>query len=273
MQMFKTTILAATLIAMAGCAELDPYFVHQRNVCVDQWYGYWDQPCPPVTMKAVAASSSSSDELEAALRDIENLQKRVGYLDRQLAAATLLAAELEGRGGPTEDDIGYLQKRIASLEKQLADCKARCEGALERNLLKALQPEVSRGTVSVKQSGDVLTINLASTLLFGSGQHQLKAAGADALRRVGAVLKDFPEKQVHVAGYTDNVPIRGALKKKFPTNQELSEARANSAAKALQDGGVSGNLSAAGHGDSSPVASNDTAAGRAKNRRVEVIVQ
>jgi chemotaxis protein MotB len=90
---------------------------------------------------------------------------------------------------------------------------------------------------------------------------------------VGHVLKDFPDKQVHVAGYTDNVAMGGTLQKKYPSNKELSDARAYSAARALQDGGVSTNLSAAGHGDSNPVASNNTEAGRAKNRRVEVIVK
>jgi chemotaxis protein MotB len=60
----------------------------------------------------------------------------------------------------------------------------------------------------VHQSGDALTINLASDLLFDSGQDQLKSGGTDALKRVGSVLKDFPEKQVHVAGYTDNIAIK-----------------------------------------------------------------
>jgi chemotaxis protein MotB len=77
---------------------------------------------------------------------------------------------------------------------------------------------------------------------------------------------------VDVAGYTDNVAIQGTLAKKFPSNKELSDARADSAAQALRDGGVP-NLTAAGHGESAPVASNNTAAGRAKNRRVEVIVK
>jgi chemotaxis protein MotB len=124
----------------------------------------------------------------------------------------------------------------------------------------------TNGTFDVEgnESGDALTINLASSLLFDSGQDQLKAGGTDALKRVGGVLKDFPEKQVHVAGYTDNVAIKGSLQKKFPSNKELSDARAESA---------SSNLSAAGHGDGNPVASNNTAAGRAKNRRVEVIVK
>ena len=137
----------------------------------------------------------------------------------------------------------------------------------ERGLLKALQPEIAKGTVSVHQSGDVLTINLASGLLFDSGQDQLKGGGTAVLQRVGSVLKDFPDTQVQVAGYTDN-----ALKKKYPSNQELSGARADNAAQALRDGGVSSHLSSVGHGDSNPVASNNTVVGRAKNRRVEIIV-
>jgi chemotaxis protein MotB len=93
------------------------------------------------------------------------------------------------------------------------------------------------------------------------------------LKRVGTVLKDFPEKQVHVAGYTDNVAIKSALKKKYPTHKELSDARAQSAEQALREGGLTSNLSSAGHGETDPVASNKTADGRAKNRRVEVVVK
>ena len=237
-----------------------------------------------------------ADELAAAQKQNGTLNSRASDLERQLAAAKQRNADLEAQlaamGGMAgdknklADELAAARQRIADLEKQLADCEARVadlrsqldqsQGSLakaEKNLIKALQPEISKGTVSVHQSGDALTINLASSLLYDSGQDQLKAGGTDALKRVGNVLKDFPEKQVHVAGYTDNVAIKGPLQKKFPSNKELSDARANSAAEALKDGGVSSNLSAAGHGDSNPIASNNTAAGRAKNRRVEVIVK
>jgi chemotaxis protein MotB len=116
-----------------------------------------------------------------------------------------------------------------------------------------------------------VVLNLASSYRVGSGQDELKPAGADALKHVGAVLKDFPEYKVAVEGHTDNRPIHGALKKKFPTNKELSESRAANAAKALTEGGL-GAATTHGYADTKPVESNKTNAGRAKNRRVEIRV-
>ncbi|MDH4305705.1 MAG: OmpA family protein, partial [Nitrospira sp.] len=84
-------------------------------------------------------------------------------------------------------------------------------------------------------------------------------------------LKDYPEYNVAVDGHTDNQPIRGALKNKFPTNMELSEARAANAARALEEGGLS-TATTHGYADTKPKAPNTTEAGRAKNRRVEVRV-
>ena len=306
MQTFKTVIFATSVVVLAGCSS----YTKQPEVCIDQkWYGYVQgAPCnPPPKMAAsddTAARLASlekerqrlADELAAAQRQNGALSSRVSDLERQLADRDREIAALRSGAGDSAKlaaDLAAarqlnadLEKRISDLEKQLADCEARLAGLrgqldqskdnlakAEKDLLKALQPEIAKGTVSVHQSGDALTINLASSLLFDSGQDQLKAGGTDALKRVGGVLKDFPEKQVHVAGYTDNVAIKGPMQKKFPSNKELSDARASSAAQALRDGGVSSNLSAEGHGDSNPVANNNTAAGRAKNRRVEVIVK
>ena len=84
-------------------------------------------------------------------------------------------------------------------------------------------------------------------------------------------MKDFPEYKVAVDGHTDNVSIRGELKKKFPTNNELSESRAANAAMALTEGGL-GAATTTGYADTKPVEPNTTAAGRAKNRSIEVRV-
>ena len=251
MQTFKTTILVTSLAALAGCASWD-----NSPICPNThgWQPWPDPRCNANTASKEVAPNMAA-ELAAAQKQNSALSNRASTLERQLAASTQRADDLEAQlAAMSGAAIGHLAKA-------------------EKDLLKALQPEISKGTVLVRQSGDALTINLASGLLFDSGQDQLKAGGTDALKRVGNVLKDFPGKQVNVAGYTDNVAIKkGALQKKFPSNKELSDARANSAAQALRDGGVSSNLSAEGHGDSNPIAGNNTAAGRAKNRRVEVRV-
>jgi chemotaxis protein MotB len=110
--------------------------------------------------------------------------------------------------------------------------------------------------------------------LLDSGKAEMKPTGVDVIKRVGAVLKEFPDKKVHVDGYTDDVPIRGALLKTFPSNMELSKARAETAMIALEHGGVpKANMTAIGHADTEPVADNTTATGRQKNRRVEIVVQ
>ena len=282
----KGVLLMTGLVALVGCSSLNHSdgYIKQPTVCVDKkWYGYHQGAGCPSTAKAAVATPAASDELDMARRDIGVLQKRIADLDGQLAAANQRVADLDGRRSPTDEDLSNLQKRVVYLQSQLDEREARlaamhrqpADSSLakaEKDLLKALQPEIAKGTVAVHQTGNALTINLASGLLFESGQDQLKPGGADALNRVGGVLKDFPEKQVHVAGYADNVPIKGALQKKYPSNKELSDARANSAAQALRVGGVA-SLTAAGHGESDPIASNSTATGRAKNRRVEVVVK
>lgn len=251
MQIFKTTILLASLAALAGCASWD-----NSPICPNThgWASFPDPRCNANTASKEMAPDMAA-ELATAQKQNRELSSRASDLERQLATS---------------------KQRADGFEAQLAAMNGAAIGHLahaEKDLLRALQPEISKGTVSVRQSGNTLTINLASGLLFDSGQDQLKAGGTDALKRVGNVLKDFPGKQINVAGYTDNVAIKkGALQKKFPSNKELSDARANSAAQALRDGGVSSNLSTEGHGDSNPIAGNNSAAGRAKNRRVEVRV-
>lgn len=107
-------------------------------------------------------------------------------------------------------------------------------------------------------------------MLFESGKDTVNAAGANVLKRIGTVLKDFPAKSVQVDGHTDNVAIRGALLKKFPNNQALSKSRAVNVLGILRQGGVAeARLESTGYADTKPVASNDTEAGRQKNRRVE----
>ncbi len=226
---------------------------------------------------ASQVTSGDSDRLAAELAAANNDKTR---LAGELAALQASAGDKDKLAG----ELDAANRRIADLEKQLVDRDKELAGLrgdlsaemaklkeAQRGLIKALRPQIEKGIIMVDLNNERLLINLASGYLFGTGEDTLKAAGANALKQVGAVLKDFPEYKVAVDGHTDNVPIKGALMKKFPTNKELSEARAANAAKALAEGGLA-NATTAGYADSKPVESNATAAGRAKNRRVEVRV-
>lgn len=235
----------------------------------------------------VAALQAGAGDKEKLAADLAAANQRVTELEAQLATAQSQASRLQA--GITEKDklaadLGASKQRVADLERQLADRNKELAGLrgdlsaemtklteAQRGLIRALRPEIEQGNITVDLNNERLLINLASSMLFGSGEDQLKPAGVDALKRVGAILKDYPEYKVEVDGHTDNRPIRSSLKKRFPTNKELSEARAVNGVTALTEGGASaGTLTSAGYADTRPVAPNTTDEGRQKNRRVEV---
>jgi chemotaxis protein MotB len=228
--------------------------------------------------------SGAGDSAKLASQQLATANKRNADLEAQLAAQLAAMGITTGDKDKLAAELAACKQRVAELEQQLADRDKELAGLrgelsaemtklkeAQRGLIRALRPQIDKGDITVDLNNERLLINLASGYLFGSGQDELKPAGADALKQVGSVLKDFPEYKVAVDGHTDNVAIRGSLKKKFPTNKELSESRAANAAKALTEGGL-GSATTHGYADTKPVEPNTTDAGRAKNRRVEVRV-
>lgn len=137
------------------------------------------------------------------------------------------------------------------------------------NVSAFLQPEIDEGLVTVTGEGNSLTINIAGKGMFASASDQLDPRFQEIMDRVAKALGD-EEGRISVVGHSDNIPIRTA---RFPSNLELSLARAKSVMQristSLED---KGRISAEGRADRNPVASNDTADGRAKNRRIEIIL-
>ncbi|MEC4890901.1 MAG: OmpA family protein [Nitrospira sp.] len=228
----------------------------------------------------LAALQAGVGEKDQLAKDLAAAKQRNAELEAQLTALTSAA----GDKSKLAADLAACAQRVADLERQLAERDKELAGLrgdlssemaklreAQRGLIKALRPQIEKGNIMVDLNNERLLINLASSYLFGSGEDQLKPAGADALKQVGNILKDFPEYKVAVDGHTDNRPIRSALKKKFPTNKELSEARAANAAQALTEGGLGAAITH-GYADTQPVVPNTTDAGRAKNRRVEIRV-
>jgi chemotaxis protein MotB len=138
----------------------------------------------------------------------------------------------------------------------------------------ALKTEVADDQVQIHQLQGQLKVTMVDQILFAEGGWEIGKKGEATLDKLVPTLKTLKGQRIEVEGFTDNVPIGPELKKRFPSNWELSAARATDVVRYLVSKGVDPNaLSAAGFGETRPVASNDTAAGKAKNRRIEIVLK
>ena len=137
-------------------------------------------------------------------------------------------------------------------------------------LKKQLQAEVQKGDVEVHMEPRGLAISFKQAALFASGEDELKTSSFDAIGKVGVAIRDLPN-QVRLEGNTDNVPIHND---RFRSNWELSAARSIALLNLLVDRYQvpAERLGVAGYADVAPVASNATEEGRARNRRVDVVI-
>jgi len=141
-------------------------------------------------------------------------------------------------------------------------------------LVASLEDEIHRGEVTISKLKNRLTVNLAQKILFPSGSAGLSSEGQAVIAQVGEVLKDVTDKTILVEGHSDNLKIRQTLQQKFPSNWELSAARAASVVRYLQNSvGITGEkLSIGAYGPYRPLADNATEEGRAQNRRIQIIL-
>ena len=127
----------------------------------------------------------------------------------------------------------------------------------------------ARSSVQMGFARDGLVISLSGNVLFDSGKSDLKPAGLTLLDTLGDRLVRMPN-ELRIEGHTDNIPIATPL---YPSNWELSSARATTVARYLAERGLSpARLIAAGYGEHRPVVPNDTREGRARNRRVDIVI-
>jgi len=164
-------------------------------------------------------------------------------------------------------------KQIKVRAEELAQAKERAERTIQiRNqLVKSLKKEIAAGQVKITQLSGQTVIRLKERILFDSGYASIKASGSDVLAKIGKTLEKIRDRHIQVEGHTDTRPIKWDISEKYPTNWELSTARATAIVRYLIDavGIEATRLSAAGFAFYRPIASNDTPEGRQENRRVE----
>jgi chemotaxis protein MotB len=139
-----------------------------------------------------------------------------------------------------------------------------------RDILKVMEPLIQQGKVRVLETSRGVTIEINDSILFSPGQAQLQLPSVKALRAIGEVLVDT-EFPIVIEGHTDNVPISTPM---FPSNWELSAVRATTVLRLFADVGVTPDrLTAIGYGETRPVEPNLLADGRARNRRVSILIE
>jgi chemotaxis protein MotB len=127
--------------------------------------------------------------------------------------------------------------------------------------------------VRISQLRDGLQVGVAQEILFPSGSARLSRRGVEVLETVAARFADSTYS-IAVEGHTDDLPISGALQKRYPSNWELAGARAASVVRLFAEGGVAGaRLTAVSRGSTHPAADNSTSEGRARNRRIEILLR
>jgi chemotaxis protein MotB len=192
-------------------------------------------------------------------------------LKKKTQAAELKSQELEQQIQTVQQE---LNRKVAELSKTVEAKQSEIQNVqtTKDSLISEMQEEIQKNQIQITQMADKLKLSIVDKILFPSGESAISPEGLKVLERIGNILKNAQGKAVRVEGHTDNVPIGGNLKSKFPTNWELSTARAVNVIRLLQEkvGMDPKRLEAAGLGEYRPVAPNDTREGRAQNRRIEI---
>ena len=199
-------------------------------------------------------------------RDLDALRARLNQANTSLATTQ---SQDQTTDAALQQQIAGLQADVADLEKE-KDQTAQSAKGLEDEMKSDLESK----DVTISKLQGKLTVNILDRILFDSGEADLKPDGQAVMLKIAAFLAQHPELKIHVIGHTDNVPIRGNARSRFPTNWELSTARALAAVRFLTErAGVDPRrVGAVGYGEFRPVADNSTAEGRARNRRIAITI-
>lgn len=266
----RTTVLLCLVVPLAtGCVKRSTYRTAMANADTVEMGLRSD----------LQAGWEREDSLEA---DIARLEARIVQLQDSMA-------DLRGQRTDLQDRLGLAAEEVHRLEVLLSDQGTEYDQLQERlETLRSIEEEVRQrnaiyeemlgrfrslidgGQLAVAIVRGRMVIQLPQDVLFSSGSATLGTEGRRTLTEVGRVLAELGDRTFQVEGHTDNVPISTA---QFPSNWELSSARALSVVRVLIDAGVQpASLSGAGYGEYQPVASNDDRDGRRLNRRIEIVM-
>ena len=194
---------------------------------------------------------------------------------RMLDEAYRKLAQSSAEAGALKSDVVRMKDDVARMEQAVEELRSREMKAKEsleafRDLLSKFKGLIDSGTLKVKVVDGLMVIELATDILFPPGKATLSKDGKEAISEVSSVLQNIQGRQVQVAGHTDNVPIKNT---RFPTNWHLGAGRAIAVTRVLIDAGLDPErVSASSYADTRPTDTNRTKEGRARNRRIELVL-
>lgn len=225
------------------------------------------------------ALSDENDSLKEQIKklngDVADITGQRNELDKVLKLKTddLSKAILESRIKVVylEAQNKILKENVAQLQTKSREVETQSNTFQE--LVQEMKGEIAQGQIAITELKGKLTMDVVDKILFASGESAVKKEGLAVLKRVVEILKTVKDKNIRVEGHTDNIQITSRLAKVYPTNWELSAARAINVTKYLQQQGMDSKiLSATAFGEFQPLADNSTPEGRAKNRRIAIIL-
>lgn len=221
--------------------------------------------------------SSARNNLDIRQEQIQDLRNQVADMqqlrDRQLSQVTDLTTLSQSASENIKKTLSQLEQKDKYIQL-LQAAKSRADSinlALAVNLKSVLRQGIEDEDVEVKVDKTVVFVNLSDKMLYQSGSYRITPRANEVLGKIAQIVQSRPELEVMVEGYTDNVPIRNDC---LRDNWDLSVMRATSVVRALQEThNVDPNrLIAAGRGEFNTLATNETAEGRATNRRTRIII-
>jgi len=195
-------------------------------------------------------------------KTLKSSQSYIPYLEKEIAKGKRDLEELYRRISELQGEKDRLKSKIGQLQSTYTA------------FVSELKNQIQNKEVTIKELEDKLSITFVDRILFESGKATITPEGKKILTKVGEILKNVQGRQIRVIGHTDNISIMPEYRYKFPSNWELSAARAAAVVRHFQKmvGLDPRNLEAAGHSFYKPIVSNETEEGRAQNRRVNIII-
>lgn len=214
------------------------------------------------TKRLNEALSAKQRELESKAKELQRLENSLNGSKTDLTAAQTQLADATKKLEEREKRLNELEAILQQQEQQTA--------ALRKTVSDALLGFQASDLTVEKKNGKVY-VSLSQNLLFASGSTSMDKKGSDAIQKLSQVLNQNPDIDINVEGHTDNVPFRG--RSGMQDNWDLSVLRATSLVRELVKNGVNPQqIIASGRGEHFPVADNDTKDGKAKNRRIDIIL-